>query len=64
MIDPKVGDRVYKLRGYTFVGTIVSVFQTLEYQWRIVVQVDATTSCGGLLHIFEPQQFERLEWLR
>jgi len=57
IIEPKIGERVYKELGYMFVGTIVAVFTTLEGLDRIVVQMDHASNGGGLLHIFNPNQF-------
>lgn len=44
----KVGDKVDKATGYTFPGTVVSVFQTMAGKNRVVVEMDV----HGLLHIF------------
>lgn len=44
----KVGDKVDKITGYTFPGTVVSVFETTTGKVRLVVEMDN----HGLLHIF------------
>ena len=51
----KVGDRVYKLSGYTFPGIVVATFETLQGEHRVVVE---TTLSIGLLHIFNEDQLE------
>ena len=54
----KVGDAVVKVRGYNFSGEIVSVFNTKTGKRRVVVEA---TSASGLLHIFSPEQVQRIE---
>ena len=44
----KVGDKVNKVSGYSFPGTVVSVFTTTTGKIRLVVEMDNY----GLLHIF------------
>lgn len=44
----KVGDKVDKATGYSFPGTVVSVFQNTKGAIRLVVEMDGY----GLLHIF------------
>ena len=44
----KIGDKVDKLTGYKFPGTVVSVFETTAGKIRLVVEMDNY----GLLHIF------------
>lgn len=56
-----VGDRVYKNKGYRFVGTVVSNFHTLADEKRIVVELDECATSGGMLHIFNEGQFDILE---
>ncbi len=51
----KVGDKAVKLKGYKFPCTIVSVFQTVEGNTRVVGEMDEY----GLLHIFNEDQLER-----
>lgn len=44
----KVGDKVDKITGYSFPGTVVSVFTTTTGKIRLVVEMNNF----GLLHIF------------
>lgn len=44
----KIGDKVDKITGYSFPGTVVSVFVTTAGKIRLVVEMDNF----GLLHIF------------
>lgn len=44
----QVGDKVDKITGYKFPGTVVSVFSTTAGKIRLVVEMDNF----GLLHIF------------
>lgn len=53
----KVGDKAYKPNGYEFPCTIVSVFQTIKGETRIVGEMDNS----GLLHIFNERQLEQKE---
>lgn len=46
-----VGDKVYKIKGYKFEGTVVAVFETLAGKPRIVVD-----NGDGMLHIFNHEQ--------
>lgn len=56
----KVGDRVFKPKGYAYEGTIVSVFCNLAGETRIVAEL--TTANGkGMLHIFNEEQLERID---
>lgn len=50
----KVGDRVFKPKGYQFPGTIVSIFQTTKGETRIVAEMRD----NGMLHIFNESQLE------
>ena len=50
----QVGDKAVKLKGYKFPCTIVSVFQTIEGNVRVVGEMDEY----GLLHIFNEDQLE------
>jgi hypothetical protein len=50
----KVGDKVYKPKGYQFDGTIVSVFKNLKGETRLVAEMDG----NGMLHIFNESQLE------
>jgi hypothetical protein len=51
----KVGDKATKTRGYKFPCTIVSVFETVECNIRVVGEMDEY----GLLHIFNEEQLEK-----
>lgn len=51
----KVGDKAVKVKGYKFPCTIVSVFQTLEGNTRVVGEMDDY----GFLHIFNEDQLEK-----
>jgi hypothetical protein len=50
----QVGDKAIKVKGYKFPCTIVSVFQTVEGNVRVVGEMDEY----GLLHIFNEDQLE------
>ena len=50
----KVGDKIYKPKGYKFPGTIVSVFQTTTGETRLVAELED----NGMLHIFTEGQLE------
>lgn len=52
-IDEKfaVGDKVDKIAGYKFPGTVVSVFKKTNGDTRLVVEMDNY----GLLHIFSEE---------
>ena len=50
----KVGDKVYKPKGYKFPGTVVSIFQTTSGETRIVAEMED----NGMLHIFNESQLE------
>lgn len=52
----KIGDKAHKPKGYKFPCTIVSVFQTVEGNIRVVAEMDEF----GLLHIFNEDQLEKL----
>lgn len=53
----KVGDKVDKLKGYTFPGTVVSVFETTSGDTRLVVEMTG----HGILHIFNEGQLKYAE---
>jgi hypothetical protein len=53
----KVGDKVYKPKGYKFPGVVVSVFYTTKDEIRIVAEMID----NGMLHIFNESQLELLE---
>jgi len=50
----KIGDKVYKPKGYKFPGVVVSVFQTTAGETRIVAELEN----NGMLHIFSESQLE------
>ncbi len=50
----KIGDKIYKPNGYSFPGTIVSVFETTTGEIRLVAELDN----NGMLHIFSESQLE------
>ena len=52
----KVGDKAYKPKGYKFPCTIVSVFQTVGGNIRVVAEMDDY----GLLHIFNEDQLDHI----
>jgi hypothetical protein len=52
-----IGDKAYKSKGYKFPCTIVSVFETIGGNVRIVAEMDEF----GLLHIFNENQLEHYE---
>lgn len=52
----QVGDVVIKTKGYHFEGVVVAVFQKLNGDTRYVVEC-TVPGAGGLLHIFNKDQF-------
>ena len=52
-----IGDKAWKPKGYKFPCTIVSVFETIGGNVRIVAEMDEF----GLLHIFNENQLEHYE---
>lgn len=50
----KVGDKVDKIAGYRFPGTVVAVFLTTKGEQRLVVEMEGY----GLLHIFSEQNLQ------
>lgn len=50
----KIGDKIFKPKGYKFNGTVVSVFNTTSGDIRIVAEMDD----NGMLHIFNENQLE------
>ena len=54
----KRGDKVEKVTGYKFVGTVVAVFKNLEGEERLVVQVDPSAPADRLLHIFSEDNLQ------
>ena len=53
----KVGDKVDKVSGYSFPGTVVSVFITTTGKVRLVVEMDNF----GLLHIFNEDNLKKID---
>ena len=49
-----VGDTIYKIKGYKFNGTVVSVFKTASNKIRVVAEMHR----NGMLHIFSEDQLE------
>tara|TARA_A100001037_G_C14555703_1_gene373650 strand:- start:271 stop:468 length:198 start_codon:yes stop_codon:yes gene_type:complete len=52
-----IGDKAWKPKGYKFPCTIVSVFETIAGNVRVVAEMDDF----GLLHIFNENQLEHYE---
>jgi hypothetical protein len=50
-----VGDKVEKVSGYKWPGIVVSVFDTLDGQLRVVVEC-TTPEVAGALHIYNEGQ--------
>lgn len=50
----KIGDKIFKTKGYKFEGTIVSVFETTSGEVRVVAEMND----NGMLHIFNENQLE------
>lgn len=50
----KVGDKVRKIKGYSFDGVIVSVFSNTKGETRLVAEMEN----NGMLHIFNEDQLE------
>ena len=51
----KVGDRVEKVTGYKWPGVVVSVFDTLSGERRVVVEC-TVAEIAGALHIYNEKQ--------
>lgn len=51
----KVGDKVEKVSGYKWPGVVVSVFDTLAGDRRVVVEC-TVEEIKGALHIYNEQQ--------
>ena len=51
----KVGDKVEKVSGYKWPGVVVSTFDTLSGERRIVVEC-TTPEVAGALHIYNEKQ--------
>ena len=52
------GDQVHKVSGYKWPGTVVSIFNTLRGETRVVVEC-TVPEVAGALHIYSPQQIEK-----
>jgi hypothetical protein len=50
----KVGDKIYKPKGYSFPGEVRSIFTTSKGEIRIVAELEN----NGMLHIFSENQLE------
>ena len=50
----QVGAKVDKVKGYSFPGTVVAVFETSKGESRVVVEMDGF----GLLHIFSHENLK------
>lgn len=51
----KVGDQVEKISGYKWPGIVVSTFDTLAGERRVVVEC-TTPEVAGALHIYNEKQ--------
>ena len=56
----KVGDKVEKVSGYKWPGVVVSVFDTLAGERRVVVEC-TTIEVAGALHIYNEKQLKVME---
>lgn len=54
----KVGDKVQKIKGYTWPGVVVAVFNNLKGDTRIVVEC-TVPEVAGALHIYNPEQLAK-----
>jgi len=59
-MELKVGDRVEKTSGYKWPGIVVSVFDTLAGERRVVVEC-TTIEVAGALHIYNEKQLMIVE---
>lgn len=50
----KIGDVVYKPKGYKFPGVVVAIFKTTSGETRVVAEMRD----NGMLHIFNESQLE------
>ena len=55
----KVGDAVQKVSGYRWPGVVVSVFETLKGDTRVVVEC-TVPDVAGALHIYNEGQLEKV----
>ena len=56
----KVGDKVEKTSGYKWPGVVVSVFDTLSNERRVVVEC-TVPEIAGALHIYNSKQLTLVE---
>jgi hypothetical protein len=56
----KVGDKVEKVSGYKWPGIVISVFDTLAGERRVVVEC-TTPEVAGALHIYNEKQLMIVE---
>ena len=56
----KVGDKVEKVSGYKWPGIVISVFDTLSGERRVVVEC-TTPEVAGALHIYNEKQLMIVE---
>lgn len=56
----KVGNKVEKVSGYKWPGIVVSVFDTLAGERRVVVEC-TTIEVAGALHIYNEKQLMIVE---
>jgi len=56
----KVGDKVEKVSGYKWPGIVVSVFDTLSGERRVVVEC-TVAEIAGALHIYNEKQLKVVE---
>lgn len=56
----KIGDRVEKTSGYKWPGIVVSAFDTLAGERRVVVEC-TTPEVAGALHIYNEKQLTLAE---
>ena len=55
-----VGDKVEKVSGYKWPGVVVSVFDTLSGERRVVVEC-TVAEIAGALHIYNEKQLKIME---
>ena len=55
-----IGDKVEKVSGYKWPGVVVSVFDTLAGERRVVVEC-TTPEVAGALHIYNKNQLKVVE---
>jgi hypothetical protein len=70
----KRGDKVMKISGYSFRGVVIAIYQKLNGEWRMDVEIPGAefpASClcincsdpngAGMIHIFNPDQFRKVQ---